>query len=104
MESGTTVSAQMSQSQVKQVVQAYIDQFSLKDLDGSALVLTNGNFSYTWANTACGLVLNVSLIQVPYKMMLLPNISPFFGASWDGAFYLNGQTSMAAEWSTPPGP
>jgi Flp pilus assembly protein TadG len=107
MDTGTAVVAQKTQSQVRQVVQDYVDQFSIKNLDGSPLVLGGSNFSYTWANTGSGPVLNVSLNQVPYQMMLLPNFSTFFGGTrtpGDEAFYLNAQTSMAAEWSTPPGP
>lgn len=107
VDTGTAVVAQITQSQVQQVVQDYVNQFGLKNLDGSTLVLGGSNFSYTWANTGSGPVLNVTLNQIPYKMMLLPNFSTFFGGTrtpGDEAFYLNAQTSMAAEWSTPPGP
>ena len=107
VDTGTAVSAQISQGQVQQIVQAYLDQFSLKNLDGSPLVLGGSNFSYTWTNTGSGPVIDISLSQIPYKMMLLPNFSTFFGGTstaGDDAFYLNAQTSMAAEWSTPPGP
>ena len=107
MDTGTAVLAQMTQSQVQQVVQNYLDQFNLKNLDGSAFVLNSSNFSYTWTNTGSGLALDVALNQVPYKMMLLPNFSTFFGGTrtpGDEGFYLSAQTSMAAEWSTPPGP
>ena len=107
VDTGTAVVPQMTQSQVQQVVQDYVDQFGLQNLDGSPLVLNSSTFSYTWTNTSSGPVLNVSLNQIPYKMMLLPNFSTFFGGtrtSGDEAFYLNAQTSMAAEWSTPPGP
>jgi Flp pilus assembly protein TadG len=107
VDTGTAVVARMTQSQVKQVVQDYVDNFGLKNLDGSPMVLNSTNFAYSWANTSSGSVLNVSLNQVPYKMMLLPNFSTFFGGtrtSGDEAFYLTAQTSMAAEWITPPGP
>ncbi len=107
MDTGTAVLAQMSQAQVRQVVQDYLDQFKLKNLDGSPLVLNGSNFSYTWTNTGSGLALDVVLSQIPYKMMLLPNFSTFFGGTGtpgDEAFYLRAKTSMAAEWSTPPSP
>ncbi len=107
MDTGTAVVAQLTQSQIQQVVQDYVNRFALKDLDGTPLVIGSGKFSYTWANTASGPVLNVTLNQIPYKMMLLPNFSTFFGGTrtvGDDAYYLNAQTSMAAEWSTPPGP
>jgi Flp pilus assembly protein TadG len=107
VDTGTNVAAHMTQSQVKQVVQDYVDKFALKNLDGSPLVLNSTNFSYSWTNTGSGRVLNVSLNQVPYEMMLLPNFSTFFGGTrtaGDEGFYLTAQTSMAAEWNTPPGP
>jgi Flp pilus assembly protein TadG len=107
MDTGTAVLAQMTQSQVQQVVQDYLDKFNLKNLDGSPLELSPGNFSYNWTNTGSGLALDVSLNQIPYKMMLLPNFSTFFGGTrttGDGGFYLSAKTSMAAEWSIPPGP
>jgi hypothetical protein len=107
MDTGTAVLAQMTKSQVQQVVQDYLDQYNLKNLDGSPLVLNSSNFSYTWTNTGSGLALDVSLSHIPYKMMLLPDFSTFFGGTrtpGDEAYYLSAQTSMAAEWSTPPGP
>jgi Flp pilus assembly protein TadG len=107
LDTGSAVLAQMTQRQVRQVVQDYLDQFNLKNLDGSPLTLNSDNFSYTWTNTGSGLALDVALVHIPYKMMLLPNFSTFFGGtrtSGDEAYYLSAQTCMAAEWSTPPGP
>ncbi len=95
-----------SSTQVKNtVVQPYIDKFSLKNLDGSRLVLSNGTtFSYTFETTGTGKVVTVKLNQIPYKMMLLPNIKTLFGearTSGDDAFYLSAQTSMLVQ---SPGP
>lgn len=107
VDTGTSVVAQLTQSQVQQVVQNYLNQCAIKALDGSPLVLDSGTFTYTWAATGSGTVLTVTLNQVPYRMMLLPNIRTMFGGSrtsGDDAFYLTAQTSMAAEWTTPPGP
>jgi Flp pilus assembly protein TadG len=104
-DTGTAVVAKLTQAQIKQVVQDYVDRFALKNLDGTPLVLGSGNFTYSWTNTASGMVLNITLNQIPYKMMLLPNFRTFFGGTaGDEAYYLNAQTSMAAEWTTPPGP
>jgi hypothetical protein len=89
------------------VVQDYVTKFDLQNLDGTPLTLGGGNFSYTWTNTASGMVLSITLNQIPYKMMLLPNFSTFFGGTrtpGDEAYYLTAQTSMSAEWSTPPSP
>uniref|UniRef100_A0A7C3Z726 Pilus assembly protein n=1 Tax=Desulfobacca acetoxidans TaxID=60893 RepID=A0A7C3Z726_9BACT len=106
-DTGTAVVAQLTKTQVRQVVQDYVNQFNLKALDGSPLVLSDANFSYSWETTPSGQVLHVSLTQIPYKMMLLPNFSTFFGGTrtpGDEAFYLTAQTSMAAEWNNPPSP
>jgi len=107
VDTGTAVNANLTQTQVKQVVQTYLNQFALKKLDGTSLTLDGSTFSYTWAATASGTVLTVALNQIPCKMNLLPNIKTLFGGSrsaGDDAFYLNAQTSMAAQWTTPPGP
>jgi len=104
-DTGTAVVAQLTQTQVRQVVQDYLNQFPVKDLDGSPLVLDSGNFSYTWGATGSGTVLHVALNQIPYRLSLLPNIRTLFGgASGDDVFYLAAQTSMAAEWTTAPSP
>ena len=104
LDTGTAVTAQMTQSQVQQVVQNYLDNFSVKNLDGSPLVLSSGNFTYSWTNTGSGTILTVTLNQIPYRMMLLPNAKALIGESMNEAFYLTARTSMAAEWTTPPGP
>jgi len=107
LDTGTAVTAEMTQSQIRQVVQDYLDNFALKDLDGSDLDLNGGTFSYTWSPSASGTVLTVALNQIPYRMMLLPNTRALFGytrTAGDEAFYLNAQTSMAAEWTSPPAP
>jgi Flp pilus assembly protein TadG len=107
VDNGIGVNADLTQSQVQQVVQNYLNQFAIKDLDGSALVLNGATFSYTWADTATGKVLTVSLNQIPCKLLLLPNVKTMFGGTrttGDDAYYLSAQTSMAAEWTAPPGP
>lgn len=107
VDTGTAVNAKLTQSEIQQVVQDYLDNFTVKNLDGSDLVLNGSMFSYTWTTTPSGTVLTVALNQIPYRMMLLPNTRALFGHSrseGDEAFYLNAQTSMAAEWTTPPGP
>jgi Flp pilus assembly protein TadG len=104
---GTAVKAELSQSQVQAVVQNYVDQYALKNLDGSALVLDSNKFTYTWATTGSGTVLTVNLNQIPCQLLLIPGIKTLFGGtrtSGDDVFYLNAQTSMAAEWNTPPSP
>ena len=106
-DTGTAVTAKMTQSQVQQIVQDYLDNFALKNLDGSPLVLSGNKFSYSWTTTGSGTILTVTLNQIPYRMMLLPNARALFGytrTEGDEAFYLTAQTSMAAEWTTPPGP
>ncbi len=104
--SGMALTADLTQSQVKTKVQNYLGQFNIKNLDGTSLSLNGTNFTYTWTDPP-DRVLTVSLNQIPYKMMLIPNIKTLFGearTTGDDAFYLSAQTSMAAQWSTPPSP
>jgi Flp pilus assembly protein TadG len=101
---GVDATALKTQSQVQQVVQDYLDNLSIKDLDGSALVLDGNKFSYSWTTTGLDTVLTVTLNQIPYRLMLLPNAKALFGYSMGEAFYLSAQTSMAADWFTPPSP
>lgn len=107
VDNGTNVMAQKTQSQIRQIVQDYVTQFSITALDGSPLVLNSTTFDYNWTTTSSGTVLTINLNQIPYRMMLLPNVKTFFGGTrteGDDAFYMSAQTSMAAEWTTPPSP
>ena len=107
VDTGTAVNADLTQTEVKQVVQNYLSQYAIKKLDGTSLTLDGTTFSYTWVDEASGKVLTVALNQIPVKMNLIPNIKTLFGGSrtvGDDAFYLSAQTSMAAEWTTPPSP
>lgn len=107
IDNGTNVVAEKTRSQVRQVVQNYLDRFHVKDLSGERLVLNDSNFNYTWAGSGYGTLVTVTLNQIPYKMMLLPNFRTFFGytrQAGDEAFYLRAQTIMAAEWVTAPSP
>ncbi|MEJ2091179.1 MAG: pilus assembly protein [Syntrophobacterales bacterium] len=101
---GRDATAFKTQSEVQQVVQNYLDNFALKNLDGSSLVLDGSKFSYSWTSTGSDSILSVTLNQIPYRLMLLPYAKALFGYSMDEAFYLSAQTSMAADWFTPPSP
>jgi Flp pilus assembly protein TadG len=104
---GTAVKASLTQTQVKAIVQNYLTQYAVKNLTGGALSLSSTTYTYTWTTTASGTNLTVSLKQIPYKMQMIPNIKTLFGGTrttGDDAFYLNAQTSMAAEWTTAPSP
>lgn len=104
-DTGTLLKAQLTQSQVKSIVQNYLSQFSLKDESGNPLVLDSSRFSYVWEDTAYGKVLQVTLTQIPCRLSLLPQIRTLFGgAGGSNIFYLSAQTSMAAEWTTAPSP
>lgn len=104
-DTGTQLKAKLTQSQVKSVVQTYLNQFSLKDADGNPLSLDSSNFSYLWQDTASGKVVQVTLTQIPCRLSLLPRLRPLFGgSSGSDFFYLSAQTSMAAEWTTAPSP
>jgi hypothetical protein len=95
-----------SKSGVQQVVQNYLTKFKIKDLNGHPLALSSDTFDYSRTDPP-NRILTVTLKQIPYKMILLPNIKTLFGEArtdGDGAFYLSAQTSMAAQWSNPPSP
>jgi hypothetical protein len=103
---GMAETADLTQSQVRTKVQYYLRQFGIKNLDDTDLTLDASNFEYD-LGTAPDRILTVKLKDIPYKMMLLPNIKTLFGearTTGDDAFYLSAQTSMAAQWSTPPCP
>jgi Flp pilus assembly protein TadG len=104
---GMSDNANLSISQVKTTVQTYLRKFGIKNLDGTDITLTDSNFAYTVVGTPPDTLLTVKLNNIPYKMMLLPNIKTLFGesrTSGDDAFYLTAQTSMAAQWKNPPSP
>jgi len=101
---GFGAAAELTQTQVRQVVQNYLANFALKDPSGQNLVLDGSNFSYTWTATGSSINLTVVLNQVPHRLMLLPTARSIFGGSGgDGLVYLSSRTTMAAEWTTPPG-
>jgi hypothetical protein len=88
----TTVTA------VKNIVQAYIDNYRLRDVSGAPLTLvTNTNFFYQW-DTSSPANLWVELRNIPVKMMMLPNIDKLFGGAISNVVYLNAKTTMTAEW------
>jgi hypothetical protein len=107
VDTGTAVTADMTQSEVKAVVQNYLNRFALKNLDGTNLTLNSGNFEYNWTNTASGTVLTINLSQIPCQLLLLPSAKALVGVArteGDNVVLLDAQTSMAAEWSTAPSP
>jgi Flp pilus assembly protein TadG len=106
---GGVVVADKTQSQVRQVVQGYLDRYHLKDLNGQRLILTGSMCTYTWSPSSSGMLVTVALNQIPYRMMLLPNVRSWFGTPrqpGDSHFYLNAVSTMAAEWpaTSPPPP
>jgi Flp pilus assembly protein TadG len=97
--------AALSVSQVQQIVQDYLNRFNLKAPDGNPLVLTVGTFSYAWDAAASPPTLTVELKDIPVQLMLLPNIQALLGGAVNSnPVLLRASTTMAAEWSTPPGP
>jgi hypothetical protein len=101
---GMSDKADLTISQVKTTVQTYLRKFGIKNLDGTDVTLDGSNFEYQ-LGTSPDRVLTVKLNNIPYQMMLLPNIKTLFGASkGNDVFYLSAQTSMAAQWTTPPSP
>ncbi len=105
VDNGTGITPAKTQSQVKAVVQNYINQFALKNLNGTSLVLDSTNFEYTWTTSSSGTVLTINLTQIPCQLLLLPKAKALVGGTpGDDVVYLDAQTSMAAEWTSPPSP
>ena len=103
---GMSANADLSMSQVRTKVQNYLRQFGFRNLDGSDFTLDASNFEYD-TGTVPDRVLTVKLKNIPYRTMLVPNVKTLFGESrttGDDVYYLNAQTSMAAQWSNPPSP
>jgi len=97
--------AELSVSQVQQIVQDYLNRFNLKAPNGNPLALTAGTFSFTWDAAASPPTLTVELKDIPVQLMLLPNIQALLGGAVNSnPVLLRASTTMAAEWSTPPGP
>ena len=107
---GSGGAAAKTRSEVRQIVQDYLNRFNLKDPSGNPLTLNDQNFTYTWATTSYGRSLSVELNPIPVRMLLLPNaqtIWSLFSGKAGGipaTINLSARTTMAAEWSTPPGP
>ncbi len=97
--------AEQPVSSVEQIVQNYLDRFNLKGPDGNPIVLSpNVTFFYTWDGSSPP-ALTIELKDIPVKMMLLPNVQALLGGAVDsGPVMLKARTTMAAEWTTPPGP
>jgi hypothetical protein len=103
---GMADTADLTISDVKAKVQDYLRQFGIENQDGTNITLDDSNFEYD-LGTQPDRVLTVKLKDIPYKMMLIPNIKTLFGesrSSGDDVFYLSAETSMMAQWTTPPGP
>ena len=86
------------------VVQPYLRNNNIRDASGSLITLTlGGNFTYTVDTAVNPNRLTIRLVNIPVRMMLLPNIQTLFDAgAMDQTVNLNAQTTMAAEWITAP--
>lgn len=95
--------AQKTTTEVRTIVQSYLQNNNIKDASGSDIVLTPSNCTYTWAGTNPATI-TVQLINIPVKLMMLPNAQKLFsGAGISSEVNLNASITMAAEWVTPPG-
>lgn len=101
---GTGGKADRSKSEIRQIVQDYLDRFHLKNPGGDIIVLSQGgNFNYQWNTGVTPAELWVEIKNIPVKMLLLPQIQPLFGrASGATTATLQAKTTVAAEWTIPP--
>jgi hypothetical protein len=103
---GAGGTADRRSSEIRQLVQDYLDRFHLKAPDGSNIVLIQGaNFNYQWNTGVTPPLLWVEISNIPVQQFLLPNIQALFGGgSGTAPPTLQARTTMAAEWTTPPLP
>jgi hypothetical protein len=96
--------AEKTKSQIKDLVQTYLRNFSIKNADGSPITLTlGGNFTYEVDASYTPNHVKVGLINIPVKMMLLPQAQQLFtGTPVNNIIYLDAKTSMAVEWTIAP--
>jgi len=94
-------------TQVRQVVQDYLDSFKIKDPAGVPITLNSSNCLYQWDTSQDPATLWVELQDIPIGMILLPNIQKLFsGGGISLVVNLSSRTTMAAEWdkTKPPSP
>ena len=91
-------------AQVRTIVQTYLRSNNVKNTSGGDITLTTTNCTYTWDLTKTPIILTVRLIDIPVKMMMLPNIQTLFPGSGgvSNEVKLNATITMGAEWVTPP--
>ncbi|MBI4644447.1 MAG: pilus assembly protein [Deltaproteobacteria bacterium] len=101
---GAAGAADKRVSQVRTIVQDYLQRNNVRTPAGALITLDSSNCTYTW-DTSTPPTLTVGLNNIPAKMMMLPNILPLFsGGGVSSVVNLNASISMAAEWTTTPSP
>jgi len=94
--------AEKTTAQVRTIVQNYLQNNNVRTPAGALITLNTSNCTYTW-DTSIPATINVQLINIPAKMMLLPNISMLIGGGgFSSEMNLNARITMAAEWVVPP--
>lgn len=89
-------------SQVRTIVQDYLQRNYVRTPTGALISLNSSNCTYTW-DTSTPATITVELKTIPVKMMMLPYITPLFsGGGFSSVINLNAKITMAAEWVTPP--
>lgn len=105
---------QLTADQVKNVVYGYLYKCRLTGPDGAPLVtqvapppdaqysLNAGKCNYLTDSSPI-MKVTVELADIPAGLMLLPEVQGLFGARGPGIILLHARTTMAAEWTDPPG-
>jgi Flp pilus assembly protein TadG len=92
-------------SEVRTIVENYLQANKIKNSSGGLITLSGSNCTYTYDTSTSPATLTVRLIDIPVKMMMLPNIQTLFdGTGVSSDVKLNARITMAAEWVTPPLP
>lgn len=104
---GVDGAADLTVTQVRQVVQDYLDKFNIKNAAGAPITLDSSNCLYQWNLGATPPTLSVQLQSIPVRTMMLPNIQTLYATGGiSQVVNLSTQTTMAAEWdpTKPPSP
>ncbi|MEW6659269.1 MAG: TadE/TadG family type IV pilus assembly protein [Thermodesulfobacteriota bacterium] len=90
---------QTTKAAVMAIVQAYLNNYNLRDDSGVPITLVNGtNFIYEWDFGNNPPILSVELKDIPVKMLMLPNVSKPCWGTFSNVYYLNAKTTMAPQW------
>jgi Flp pilus assembly protein TadG len=95
--------AEQTKNNIRAITEAYLQANNIKTPAGGLVTLTlDGNFFIDINSSVNPNRLKVRLEGIQVRMMLLPNVMPLFSGTFTNIVNLRAETTMAAEWITPP--